>query len=152
MTVPPIIDLQPQLNAIRRCFIAYWRNPDAEAAATELWGGPFGPRETERIDLPGHAQWHAEIHLAPAPNGTWAMNLSYSYATGGSAAPITPWCRYAYPSRDSALDAGSDTLIRRFLELPAVPYLLTPAQRDLAHQMAEQIRIFRAARNQLALF
>ena len=145
-----VIDLKPQLDAIREAHPEYWRSEAAEAEATALWGGPFGAAETVRIELSGRR--HAEIRLAPAPNGRWAMSQSYSHGNGGGGKPITPWMmRYAWASREAALEAGIAQQIERFSRLSRSEQVPSEDRREALRMVAE-LEALRAQQRQLTLF
>ena len=146
---PTRVDLSQALADIRA---RHSHDSDQNLAASEaaaLWGGPLGPRETQRLEL--QASWYAEIILAPAPNGCWAMAISYQYGIGGFSSNPSLWSPQVWTSRKAAQDAAFAELQGQFKQLTA-DRLLTPGQQRLAARMAELIRRAQQASRQMSLF
>ena len=116
-----VINLSPQLDAIRLKYPEWWRSEEAQHELQALWGNPacnehgvLPAQERIDIDLPAQSQWKAAVEITRTPNGWYAFATSYSYALGGASSPISVWNKTACTTRDEAIEAGIDELRRSF--------------------------------------
>ncbi|MGH9808304.1 MAG: hypothetical protein ACRD9W_13775, partial [Terriglobia bacterium] len=142
-----VIDLSAQLDDIRARYPDWWHSDDATRELQALWGNPacndcgvFTDCERITIALPGHAQWNGAVKLAAAPNFWHAFATSYAYPLGGGGYAISVWNRTAYTTRDEALRAGIDELIREFEGVRDAAGYKPASQAADASRMIEQLR------------
>lgn len=120
----PALDLRSAQQAIRAAHGPRYHVSDQalwEVAA--LWGiapqhgrinphGVFDPiDETIRIEA---GRSYAEIELARAPGGLWAVSTDYHLPNSGAGSAPSVWNRFAFFSRDDARTAGYARLRERF--------------------------------------
>jgi hypothetical protein len=156
-----IIDLSPQLHAIKDRHPEWWQSEQARRELAALWGyadgddgcndcGVQASGETIRIEL--DSQWRGEIHIAVAPNGWHAMATSYWYSLGGGGSSPSVWNRTAYTTRDEALAAGIDKLIATFEGLRDAKGWIPDSQRVNAQRMIDKLREHLSQSRQMSLF
>jgi hypothetical protein len=154
-----IIDLSEQLNDIRARYPQWWRSDEAMRELRSLWGDPacndcgvFTDYERITIALSGGARWNAAIKLAAAPNDVHAFATSYDYPLGGGGYAISVWNRTAYTTRDEALRAGIEEVIRKFEGVRDATGYKPASQAADASRMIAELRTYLAQANQLTLF
>lgn len=114
-------DLAPQQKAIKRKYDQdHWTSNECRAEIAALWGIEANPDqevsinfdkiETERFGQECHH--YAEIRLAQAPNGYWAMYGCYMTSIGGGFSSPTIWSSQAYLDQHQARDAAIDESIK----------------------------------------
>lgn len=120
----PALDLRPAQQAIRAAHGPRYHVTDqALWEVASLWGiapqhgrinphGVFDPiDETIRIEA---VRCYAEIELARAPGGLWAISTDYHLPNSGAGSAPSVWNRFAFFSRDDARAAGLAQLRERF--------------------------------------
>lgn len=155
------IDLDAALDTIQSTYgDRYFAVPEALWEAAALWGvtpetgsindcGVFTP-------LSDVLHWHdgrckVEIRLVEAPNGYWAMSVSYFTATSGYASMPSVRNRKAFPTREDARLAAIDELIERLhREADSRCSAITDANRREIRQMIERLEAEKTP--QLSLF
>ena len=138
----PAIDLSRIIQKIKHYFPDAHRNPRAQRCLNQLWGYPdvndcgvFNQIEDALVVRPaGKSRYRASVEIAVAPNGWHAKSTDYEYDIGGGGYTPSVWSRFAYPSREEALDAGIAELIDRFAKLRNGPNAID-AQKSKAEQM-----------------
>jgi len=154
-----MIDLSEQLDDIRARYPQWWNSDEATRELQALWGNPacndcgvFSDCERISIALPGNARWNAAVKLSAAPNGWHAFATTYAYPLGGGSSPVSVWNRTAYTTRDEALRAGIDELIRTFEGVRDASGYRPASQSADASRMIEELRNHLSQVRQLTLF
>lgn len=122
------LDMRPALNAIRAKYgSGYHVNTECFNEICALWGiephhdcindsGVF--ITCMRIDHRA-GRCRAEVRYARSPSGLWAMDTSYTTATGGAGSAPSVWNRLAFLCEADARSAGLRELIERFRGIEA---------------------------------
>ena len=150
------LDLRDAQNAIRRAYgPRYHVNEQALWDVAALWGiapeherinphGVFAPiDETIRVES---GRSFAEIKLAQAPSGLWALATDYHLPNSGAGSAPSVWNHFAYFSRNDARSAGLGQLRERFATIGT----RGGSDAKAAHEM--MARIDEIAAEQMELF
>lgn len=153
-----VIDLSGQIDDICRRYPKYWLSDEAQRELLALWGCPecndcgvFEQTETDRIDLDG-THWYGEVRIAVAPNGWHALSTSYWYGQGGGGSAPSVWNRFAYTTRDEAVEAGINQLIAKFEGVRDCKGYAPQNQSDLAERMIQNLKAYLSQARQFSLF
>lgn len=153
-----VIDLSPQIDAIRSKYPDAYRNPAALRELAALWGGVdcndcgvILSRDVVKIELQGNPRWRASILLAEAPNGRWLMTTNYDTPTAGGGGCPSIWSRRAYANREAAVTAGLAKLVETFERERDWPSA-TEGETRYAARMVDLLQNYQHMTKQLTLF
>jgi hypothetical protein len=158
VTSPNVTDLTEQQEEIRSRYPEYGHHPAMIREMAALWGDPphneNGVLETtERLSiLEGQKQWKAEVRLAQTPSGRYAMSTSHQYPSGGGSSAPGVGDHRAYLSRDAAIEAGYNELIKRFAGVRDWKGTRPHTEPIIAEKMIEHLEKLKGRSNQMTLF
>jgi hypothetical protein len=159
MNTSDIVGLTDQMDEIRSRYPKYGHHPEMVREMAALWGDPphyeHGVMDsTERVnfELDGHKQTKAEIRLALTPNGRYAMSTSYDYPNGGAGSAPGVGDHKAYLSREAAIEAGVDELIKGFTSVRDWKGTRPHTEPLVAQKMIDHLETLKGGSCPMALF